>query len=276
MNGKAAMSDNVRLRQGWFMATIAIWVLSFSSPAWSETQPWLEFDKPPAQAREVLTEYLSVKYRGSSADVRVVPDGQDVAWRWVSMFGDFTPSGTVTPEPGEHGKPRAMARAFLQEEAAPLFGIRPADIHADKVSKGRPEHVTQTSIRHQIHVGDLPLEGAWVTIGFDSHDRIVNVSARLVPITEAMRQAARHPTIGEQQIRRFVQADIETDAKSEDAPYPVRRYPADPYKRPTDVEKFVIPTPPYVVWHVQSIWRYYIDAFTGEILSKTPGWADAK
>lgn len=169
-----------------------------------------------------------------------------------------------------------MAQAFLQEEASNLLGISASDIRIDKVVKGMPDDVTQTVVVHQIYVDDLPFDGARVNISLDRDDRIVRVSANLAPIPDVLRQAAKRPTLSEQRIRSFVQADIEADAKSPDAPYPVKRYPTDPHQRPTEVQKLAIPTPPYVIWRVRSIWEYDIDAYTGKILSKTPGWADAK
>lgn len=276
MNEKGATQSAMRFKQQWLIVTALIGALGFSSLASGQTPPWLDSDESPVRARQALTEYLSDKYPNSSVDVRTIRDGRNVAWQWLSLFGQFTPKEPIVPEPGKHGQARARARAFLEEEAVSLFGIAPAHIRIKKVWENMPGYVTKKSIRHEIYVGDLPLEGAWVNFGFDHTNQIINVSAHVVPINAAMRQAAKRPTIDEQQIRRLVQADIEADAKSPDVPYPVKRYVTDPRRRSTDIAKIAIPSPPYVVWHVQSIWRYYIDAFTGEILSKMPGWAEAR
>ena len=271
MNKEAAMRS-VRVRKRWTIVPVIAGLLGLSSIAVGQIPSWLDPERPHAQAREALVEHLSGKYRVESAEVKAFPRDNSVVWQSLSSSGDFTPKAPVTPEPGEHGKARAVARAFLQQEAAALFGIAPADIRAAQVWKGMPGAFTQTGINYSIYVGDLPLRGAKVQVDLDGDERIRRVDADLPPIPDALRQAVKRPTLDEQRIRRLVQADIEADAQSPDVPWPVKRYMTDPLRRSTEAEKLAIPAPPYVIWQVRSIWRYEIDAFTGKILSKTPGW----
>lgn len=276
MNEKAA-TYRVR-RRAWIMAPVLVWVAGLV-PAASGPPVWLTANLPGRQASDELAGHLSDRYRISKVEIRRYPSSRDhaVVWRDLWISGDLTPAVTVVTPPGTDGKVRALADAFLHDEADALFGIALVDIRIAGVHKEDiADSLTRTTVGYGVYVDSLPLQDAGISIGFDKHDRITWVNARLVPIPDALRQAVRRPTLGEQDVRRLVQVDIEDDAKSPDAAYPVKRYPADPYKRPTTVEKLAIAAPPYVIWRVRSIWEYDIDAFTGTVLSKTPGWADIR
>ncbi len=271
MNAETAVYKRQRMLVG-----LAAVFLGFSLLASAQTPAWLDPQNRGDQASDAMSEHLSARYTVESASVKISEREGGATVRSLVASGDFTPVAAVVPDPGDRGKERALARAFLDAEAAALLGLAPADVRVARVSKGMPGDVAQTVISHRVYVGDLPLRGARVQLALDGDGRIRRVSAELPVVPDALRQATLRPTLDEQSVLRLVQADIEADARSANAPYAVRRYASDTARRPTQVEKLAVPTPPYVIWEVRSIWRYDIDAFTGKILRKTPGWADAR
>lgn len=97
--------------------------------------------------------------------------------------------------------------------------------------------------------------------------KIVSVDASLVPVPPELVQAVNRKTLSEAEIRKIVKDDL---IKS------VAQLPevqsALTYIQDMKVEKLAIRIPPYVVWKAYSVWVYTINAFTGEILAKSPPW----
>ncbi len=169
------------------------------------------------------------------------------------LRGDLTPEAARAPEVVDAG-PRAIAQAFLEAEAA-NFGL--ARVDELRESGLSTTSLGWTSVSFQRYVGALPLEDAQVVLSIDPDGVIRSVSGSLVPLPRGLFEAARRPTLSEDEVAQIGVADL---IASGDDPNEPRRF-----------SKVAIPSPPYVVLKVRGAWNYTIDAFTGEILEKTYG-----
>lgn len=108
-----------------------------------------------------------------------------------------------------------------------------------------------------------------ITIGPD--ETIRSVSAYLVPPSPELYDAVKKKTLSEDKMRKIVEKDLKAAAESlETTPFEksiIIKEWEDVLKKMA-MKKFAISSPPYVVWRVESVWEYVIDAFTGEILEK--------
>jgi hypothetical protein len=150
---------------------------------------------------------------------------------------------------GEHGRARAIAAAFLKEEAVlgitNINGIRELKLHTDEYNS--------THIMYGRFINNLELEGMRINIEVDSNENISWVDAKLVPVSPEAYEATTKKTLPESRIREIALRDLRSSGDDQHL---------------GEIKKYVIDVPPYVIWKVMSRWLYRIDAFTGEILYK--------
>lgn len=195
----------------------------------------------------------------------------------LSIGGDIVPQKATainhSAEPNRHVRVRAIAKSFIEDEAA-LFDITNTDeiqevnITTEKMPKG-----DYTYINYNRHIYGVELKNADMQIVIGPTENITSVQARLVAVPPEVYEAAKMKTLSEEEIRSIVETDLTSDDKSN---YDILRK-AESESRGNDkiilrrsFRKVAITTTPYVIWEVYYLrYKYSIDAFTGNILDKT-------
>ena len=112
MNAETAVYKRQRMLVG-----LAAVFLGFSLLASAQTPAWLDPQNRGDQASDAMSEHLSARYTVESASVKISEREGGATVRSLVASGDFTPVAAVVPDPGDRGKERALARAFLDVSA---------------------------------------------------------------------------------------------------------------------------------------------------------------
>jgi hypothetical protein len=170
--------------------------------------------------------------------------------------------GNVQAFPGEHGQARAIAQTFLEEEAA---GLGIVDLTQYRVREIREDEDTHTvHIYYDRYINKLEVEGANINISIRSDGIITSVDADLMPISPEAYRATTKKTLSKERIQQIIKQDLTS------FPPKWRKPGWKPDFSNIQFRKYAVPDKPYVIWKVDSAFRYTIDAFTGEILKKVP------
>jgi hypothetical protein len=199
-----------------------------------------------------LNDYFRGKYKFRGTDivmstVRRTPYGPK---GHLGLSGHIKMSN-VQAAPGEHGLERAIARAFLEEEAV-LLGI--TDMNEFREDKVYKSDLNITYVLYRRYINNLKLEEVYIDIAIGTDETIRSVDATLVPVSPEAYEASTKKTLPESRVREIVLRDLRSSGDDQHL---------------GKVQKYVIDEPPYVIWDIMSRWHYRVDAFTGEILRKT-------
>lgn len=212
------------------------------------------------EVKEYLIDKYELKKHDVTSTLKQTPNGANGS---IHIRGNLTPKKTITPKKEKYGKARAVAEAFLEEETMPLFGITNlADISEFSISGDGWTHIL-----YYRYVGNLRLEGSDIQIHVQPDGKIASVEAILVPVNPELLEAVNRETLSEAEIRKVVKDDlIKSGIQSPEVQSALK------YIQDMKAEKVAIRMAPYVIWKAKSVWVYTINAFTGEILAKSPPW----
>lgn len=270
---RSRFTKGVQVARGerWSLLGVLL-VLSSSGPvAWTQEGESLTLNG------QGVEEYLTQKYHINrqahdvSSTLQQTPYGPQGT---LHFRGEMAPPpgrvtrNMVTTGETTHDRARALARAFLQEEAA-LFGVtNMEEIRETKIGTDKGHDGDYTYLRYGRYIHGVELEGVDVRMAVGPDETIRHGMAQLAPAPPELYEAARRPTLTEADIRRVIEADLQA-----------------PEVTPGDIQisklkQLAIPAPPYVLWTAwayvadrggggQGSWDYRMNAFTGEILKKT-------
>ncbi len=226
-------------------------------------------DWPPGASKNMVDnrpmnvkEYLEGKYGKFDDDMSSDVIQTEYGPHGVLRVGGNIVMKNIINKGGEHGLARAVAEAFLTEEAE-LLGITDwSEIHEKSVKVGVGYGFNNTTdIEYQRYIGNLELRGYHINFSIVPDGRIVYMRAGLVPASPELYEAVKKKMLPKQRIEQLVKQDLKNDPPKELRP----DWKFDPSK--VKFEKYAIADPPYVIWKVYTAYIYHIDAFTGEILA---------
>lgn len=129
MEGRLTLS-----KQKFIFVSLLLFTLNLPLSAFGQTPPWLETGVSDGEARQMLMDQLAEKnYRVESASTYRSEHDDGISRHSIYISGELTPKTSVSPQPGEHGKVRAIAKAFLDQEALSLFGVAPTNLRESTV-----------------------------------------------------------------------------------------------------------------------------------------------
>lgn len=212
----------------------------------------------PHESQHKFEKYIKNKYKQiqhAESDVKQTMHG--LSGRvWLS--GDIVPQKKaaidLTKEPDRHVRARAIAKAFMEDEAVLLGITNPEEIREANIKTSEGFGGDYTHIDYRRYVNDTNLgDVLQITIGPD--ENIFNVQAQLVPVPPEVYEATKKKTLTEEEIRSIVEADLKENN-------------INTHGNQIQLNKYAITDPPYVIWIASLHWRYTINAFTGEIIDK--------
>lgn len=167
--------------------------------------------------------------------------------------------------PGEHGQARGVAHKFIETEAEVLGITNMGEIREYEVITGDNESFV--NVFYHRYIGDLELAigrasavEARIRVTVMPNKTIAGFDADLVAVPPEAYAATNKKTLPDSKIRHIIEMDLKTN-----------KVPQGDWQELV-FKKYAVPDAPYVVFRVQNVWIYTIDAFTGEILKKGPGW----
>jgi len=180
-------------------------------------------------------------------------------------LGHLNISGRIVPEAavgygGPEERARGTALAFIQEESVILGVSDPAELKEMEIEI---EESGAASVRYVRTVGGLELLDSSIFIRLDADGAITRVDATVKPVCPELRQAVKKAAISRQDVRRIVERDLAQRG---------RGAPVMFLYEPREVATWQAP---YAVWAAMAFvdgkpaWSYLIDAFTGEIRSRS-------
>lgn len=211
--------------------------------------------KNPYQSRQKFKQHVTDKYKqihNAESDVKQTQHGLS---GHMTFSGDIVPQKKVeidlTKEKDRHVRARAIAKAFIDDESDLLGITNPDEIREVKISTDKGFGGDYTYINYRRYLNGIEFPSASIQITIGPEENIKHVSADLAAVPPEVYEATKKKTLSEEEIRSFVEADPNNKGKT------------------IKMVKLAIINPPYVIWLVHSYWRYTINAFTGEILTKS-------
>lgn len=216
------------------------------------------------ESEETFLSYVKRKYQ--NLDLRVT--SSDVVSTKDGKSGHFSLSGDIVPhkkpgidlsaEPNRDVRAREVARAFLEDEQV-LFEIKDMkEIKEFNLSTDNMPLGEFTHINYKRFINGVEVEGAHIQIVVGPSENITSVQANLVPIPGAAYEATSKVALSENEISSIVEADHNEQD--------IKLYPKKDIVK--TFKKISIANVPYVIWDVFYRYKYRINAFTGEIISK--------
>lgn len=235
------------------------------SLAFSENEAANTHANAPVQHDKNLNDYFRGKYKfhrlGSvRSSIRTTQHGPKGS---LAIDGCEIKFENAWVYAGEQGQARAIAMAFLKEEAEVLGIVDQKEIEGYVHKDEDTGHVQVYFIRK---INGLELWGSNIQIGLDPIGQIIYVSAEVIPLSFEAYEATIKKPLPQSKIRHIVEQDLKS------FPPKFKPFGWKPGQTEMDIRKYAVPDPPYVIYRVKSIMQYDIDAFTGEILEKSRTW----
>jgi hypothetical protein len=192
-------------------------------------------------------------------DVRL-QEGPDGVAGPFHLIGDLTPAALRTAAGAARQDPTVVARGVLRDLAPDLDLGEGEELRQDRL---QTDDSGRSHLLFRRYVAGLRVDDLEVHIHFEPDGSVIAVQGVLVPVTEAMAEAAANaPTRPEKdEVAMLLRDDLVTLGT------------AMPQIRA--LEKILAAEPPYVVWKADVTagdglgrWLYRIDAATGEILGR--------
>ena len=212
-----------------------------------------------------LKNYLQEKYKGQIKEVSSAlletPQGPR---GYLDIRGHIKPRNVESASEDKDGRARAIAKAFLKDEAE-LLGL--SDLNELReyklvIDKG------YVHIYYVRYIDDLLFDKFSLHIAIGPDETITYFSASLVPAPSELYQAVAKKMITESEVQKIIEGELTAHGFTrEDVSL-------------SSIHKTALPTSPYVVWtavvdlknlkkkHDTPSWVYEVNAFTGEILHK--------
>ncbi|SNB46512.1 hypothetical protein SAMN06269301_1980 [Geobacter sp. DSM 9736] len=223
----------------------------------SSTEKNNPHESPQKFKDHVKGKYSSVKY--AESDVKKTKHGlSGNVWLSGAMVPKKQIAIDLAKEPDRHLRARAVAKAFMEDEAELLGISKPTEMRESKIFSAEGGNGTYVTLIFDRFINGLSLGNAiQITIG--PQDNVTSVKAEIISVPPEAYEATKKTTLSEDDVKQI----IEKDHKQQNVPVDIEE---------VTLNKLVIADPPYVVWTGQTIWAYEINAFTGEILQKLPLW----
>ncbi|MBI4685611.1 MAG: PepSY domain-containing protein [Nitrospirae bacterium] len=215
--------------------------------------------------KENLNDYFGGKYKFHPtgyvrSSIRPTPHGPKGDLDLTGVEIEFK---NVSPLPGELGRARAIARAFMEEEAVILGITDMEELREYEIKKFDGFVKGITHIYYRRYIGDLELEGAYIDFTIWPDGTITRMYAYLVPVSPEVYDAVRKERITKDKALKIIEHDLKSAG-------------SDPKRiKIENIQEKAVPDSPYVIWEAlvqltkgRGRWLYRIDAFTGEILKK--------
>jgi hypothetical protein len=214
-----------------------------------------------------VKEYLMEKYKlhkvrkdDLTSTLQQTPNGPKGKFH---IRGNIKPKNVVITEDTVQGRARAVAMAFLREEAS-LFGVtNMEEIREVKINTINGYKGDVTSVHYRRYINDLELESVNIRITIGPNETISSAAAYLIPPPPELYGSVKKKTLTEDKIYKIIEQDLSPTQKDLTG------------MKITEIRKIAIASSPYVVWKANAgvksdhgIWLYKIDAFTGEIINK--------
>jgi len=252
------------------LIVVAIFFI-FGQVAVAQKEAEISFQSYKINGKEVK-EYLMDKYKLHKLHkddliitLQQTPYGPSGRLNISSFDRPFTPQNIVVTDASVQGRARAIAQAFLREEAT-LLGISNMDeIHEMKLDTFTSPYtnLTTTNIHYRRYIDNLELKDMYIGITIGHDETIRSVNAELVPVPPQLYEAVKKKALSETEILKIVEQDLTSKGINPET------------IRILSMEEIAVSWAPYVVWVVDvnlrkevGRWNYSINAFTGEIVKK--------
>lgn len=259
---------------------IHLWILSFLMVIFLFTGQVLAQNvsevssKPYTINGKEVKDYLMEKYKLHKGDVRSeiqqTPNGPSGKFHFMRDLGGgiaLKNIATINNVQGRENRARAIAQAFLREEAT-LLGIS----NIDEIREMKTDtftspytNLTTTNIHYRRYIDGLELKDTYIGITIGHYETIRSVNAELVPTPPDLYEAVKKSTLTEDEAHKIMEEDLlsatnKSDSKEIDI---------------SEIKKMAISTNPYVIWTANAgvrgdhgMWKYKLNAFTGEIIKR--------
>jgi len=239
-------------------------LLTFGNSAIAQNGSASPNSNNPQKAEPNVKQYLTDKYQKIQevmSSLYQTPNGPQGK---LHIRGNFMPKNAPAIGGDRENRSRAIAKAFLEEEAT-LLGIKDmAELKEVRINTEKGHDGDYINIYYRRYINNLELEKAHLYIIIGPDETINSVSAGLVPVPPELYQAVAKKQLPEEKIREIVKQDLKSSGNIE----------ANNVKI-ADMAKVAVATAPYLIWKVRVTiktgtedWDYKIDALTGEILNK--------
>lgn len=158
---------------------------------------------------------------------------------------------------------RAIAKAFLRDEAE-LLGLPDLnELHEDSIATNMGHDGEYTSIYYTRYIGNLPLENSRIHIGIRPDESIELIDASLAIARSELYQAAAKNRLTKEEASKIVENDMKIRREAKKI-------------KIGSASEVAIETAPYVIWHInvtqqdqqETEWGYTVDSITGRIVRK--------
>ena len=212
--------------------------------------------------RQAIIESLSKVYQ--QIDSVDVPESAAVAGLF-HLDGDFNRRGiSKSTMRLAAADLRSVAESFIQREAA-LLGLSNDLEDRIRLHQSATDTAENAHLLYRRYVADIRLDEADVRVHMRPDGSIFAVNGYLIRLSsdalQSIVDAARRQHLTQDEVKRVLAADL-----------------GQMLDGTTRLEKLCIPKPPFVIWTadvtteaVIGRWKYWIDAFTGQIISKRDG-----
>jgi len=194
---------------------IALFLLSGLAIAGQNDTSFVK-DNKPYKLPPNLKKYLIDKYTNISELSSTLQETPLGPRGYIFIAGNIRPkiqSSNISEEPDTETRARAIAKAFLEEEAT-LLGITDLGEIRERYIKTETVHDgEQTLIKYSRIINGLPYDNAYVDITVGHDNNILHVSAELVPAPQQLYKAVSNQTLTEEQIKTIIKQDVVTSGK---------------------------------------------------------------
>jgi hypothetical protein len=179
----------------------------------------------------------------------------------IYISGEIVPKEKINlpAEADKHGRARAIAKAFLEDEAE-LFGIvNLNEVRERLIDTSRGYYGEYVEIYYRRYINNVELAGSYIHVTVLPNESITGVMAYLVAVPPEVYEATKKKTLSEEEIKEIVLTNMNKSRSANEAEFTEKSHL---------FRKMAVTYPPYVIWSALGTWSYIVNAFTGEIIEK--------